>query len=102
VKPVLIIAIVVCILISYVAISSIIQIQNDFGNSVISEDKTPAKYEGLTQNQITKVRIIEDTCKNEAEMVYLEAGAAVEEIFSKKCNEGISKMIQGFQKNNSP
>ncbi len=65
-------------------------------------DETLSKYEGLSQSQIAEVQVIEDSCESKAASIYAQEGAEAEEVYSKKCNQNVNHMIEGFQKENLP
>jgi len=68
----------------------------DSPETITAENKNQVKYDGLTAGQISKVRLVEDSCKNNAQMAYSQGGASVEELYSKRCNDVIEDKIEGY------
>jgi len=68
--------------------------------TITAEDKTLSKYEGLTQGQISMVRIIEDSCDRNTKSVYATAGTSASEIYAKKCGYEVSDKIDEYRHKN--
>ena len=65
-------------------------------------EKTPTRYEGLTENQVLKVKLIEDECRSKTMEVDMMAGETTAEIYAKKCEQNVIKMIEGYRSQNNP
>ncbi len=66
------------------------------------KESTLSKYDGLTENQILKVNIIEETCENKTFEVEMMAGESTAKIYAEKCANSVSKMIEGYRNENNP
>lgn len=69
--------------------------------SIEAEDKNPSKYEGLTTDQISYVKYIEDQCKMGAQRTYALGGSTAEEYYTEKCNETIESSIKNAKYENT-
>lgn len=69
--------------------------------STTAQDKNPQHLEGLTQSQITEIRLIKDQCKQGAMMAYSQGGATVEEIYNERCNQVVENKIRQYKEENT-
>jgi len=63
---------------------------------------TISKYDGLTEEQILKVTIIEDNCASKTLEVEAEAGKTVAKIYAEKCEKTVIEKIEGYRNQNNP
>jgi len=61
-----------------------------------------SKYDGLTENQILKVKIIEESCASKTKEAEVTVGATFAKDYEEKCEDSVLKMIEGYKKDNSP
>ena len=67
--------------------------------SVSSENISPEndKYDGLTESQKMKVKMVEEECDSKTAQIYFLAGETQSEYYAEKCEQSVLKMIEGYK-----
>lgn len=71
------------------------------GNVAIEQQKkietVNDRYYGLTENQIMKVKMIEETCELKTFEIEISKGKTLSEYYAKKCEQSVLKTIEGYR-----
>jgi len=65
---------------------------------IFSNDKmSSSRYDGLTEEQKTKMRILEETCEQKTAEVEFFAGKEASKLYAQECKRSIEKTIQSWK-----
>lgn len=71
------------------------------GNRAIEQQKkietVNDRYYGLTENQIMKVKMIEESCELKTFEIEISKGKTLSEYYAKKCEQSVLKTIEGYR-----